>query len=86
MADNDSKQVYQLKLTICGSEPPIWRRLQIPADTTMDTVHLLFEASMGWGGGPFDFVSSSGSSARIPLRACTDLGNGTSWRRTSAGR
>lgn len=48
MSDDRGAVIYQLKLTVHGSEPPIWRRLQIPADTRMDTVHELFEASMGW--------------------------------------
>lgn len=39
-------------LTLCielrESDPRIWRRLTLPGDLTLDAVHTLFQAAMGW--------------------------------------
>lgn len=40
--------VYQLKITLRGSSPPIWRRVQTPASTTFELVYAIIEASMDW--------------------------------------
>lgn len=39
---------YQLKVTLVGSEPPIWRRFQVAADATLAKLHLTLQAVMGW--------------------------------------
>jgi hypothetical protein len=41
-------KIYQLKVTLAGIRPPIWRRLQVPADTRLDHLHLMVQAGMGW--------------------------------------
>lgn len=40
--------VYQLKVTLLGLEPPVWRRIQIPANTDLGTLHYILQAVMGW--------------------------------------
>ncbi|MDQ6999644.1 MAG: plasmid pRiA4b ORF-3 family protein [Mariprofundus sp.] len=39
---------YQIKVTLKGIRPPIWRRLLLPADCTMDALHCAIQTSMGW--------------------------------------
>jgi len=39
---------YQIKITLKGMRPPIWRRLLISADCTMDALHCAIQTSMGW--------------------------------------
>ncbi|GAB4280218.1 MAG: hypothetical protein Kow0092_35860 [Deferrisomatales bacterium] len=40
--------VYRLKVTLKGIRPPIWRRLLVPADVPLDTLHLILQIAMGW--------------------------------------
>ncbi len=42
---------YQIKVTLKGIRPPIWRRLLIPADCTMDALHCAIQIAMGWSDG-----------------------------------
>lgn len=30
-----TSEIYELKVTLLGTSPPIWRRLQVPADMTL---------------------------------------------------
>lgn len=41
-------EVYQLKITLKGSRPPIWRRVQLVADTTLFELHKIIQITMGW--------------------------------------
>jgi hypothetical protein len=35
-------------VTLEGSKPPIWRRLQVPGDTTLGELHDIIQIAMGW--------------------------------------
>jgi hypothetical protein len=40
--------IYQLKITLQDSRPPIWRRLQVRGDITLAKLHRLIQEAMGW--------------------------------------
>lgn len=41
-------EAYQLKLTLEGSKPPIWRRLVVPAAISLDALHAVIQIVMEW--------------------------------------
>src|SRR5664279_5527120 len=42
--------VYQLRVVVRGVSPLIWRRLLIPADTTIADLHAVLQVAIGWTG------------------------------------
>jgi len=40
--------VYQLKVSLDGSKPPIWRRILVPGDFTLVQLHKVIQLCMGW--------------------------------------
>jgi len=56
--------VYRVRVDLNGARPPIWRRLEVRSDVTLDVVHQVLQAAFGWadghlhrfalGGDPFD--------------------------------
>ena len=42
------KTVYQLKVSLMGSTPLVWRRAQVVADTRLSKLHKILQVVMGW--------------------------------------
>jgi len=42
--------VYQMKVTLKGIKPPIWRRIQVASTTTLTQLHRVIQRVMGWEG------------------------------------
>jgi len=40
--------VYQLKITLLGTEPPIWRRIVVPGNLNFERLHYVIQDAMGW--------------------------------------
>lgn len=41
-------KIYQIKVTLKYSSPPIWRRLLVPSSITLAQLHRVLQAAMGW--------------------------------------
>ncbi len=60
----DEVVVYRVRVDLDGAKPPIWRRLDIRSDLTLDVVHQVLQTAFEWsdshlhrfsvGGHPFD--------------------------------
>ncbi|MFC9915408.1 plasmid pRiA4b ORF-3 family protein [Streptomyces sp. NPDC127197] len=66
----------QLKIVLHGTRPPLWRRLVLPSDTSLGTLHDAIQVAFGWHGGHLhlftdEFGRGYGDAARL-----TDIGPG----------
>ncbi len=43
-----SQSIYQLKITLNDSKPPIWRRVLVPKNITFYQLHEIIQTVMGW--------------------------------------
>ena len=43
-----SNSALQLKVTLLGVKPPIWRRILVPASIALPGLHRVFQVVMGW--------------------------------------
>ena len=41
-------KIYQIKVTLKYSRPPIWRRIQVAGETTFHELHDILQRVMGW--------------------------------------
>jgi hypothetical protein len=46
-----SATVHRLKVTLRDVKPPVWRRILVASDTTLEELAALLEGAMGWLGG-----------------------------------
>jgi len=48
MCAENTRPIVQLKIILLGIEPEIWRRIQVSSDITLDRLHEIIQAVMGW--------------------------------------
>ena len=61
-----SNTVHQLKITLHGIRPPIWRRIEVPSDITLGELSPVLEAAMGWLGGHLHMFDIDGVTYGTP--------------------
>jgi hypothetical protein len=47
IAASPARHLFQFKITLRGTEPPVWRRIQV-LDDTLDKLHEHIQTAMGW--------------------------------------
>ncbi len=47
-ARGGNAQIYQLKVVLLDSGPPVWRRLQVSGDARLDWLHAVLQVAIGW--------------------------------------
>ena len=58
--------VYQLKVTLKDSKPPIWRRVEVADDITLAKLHRIIQAAMGWTDSHWHMFSLGRTSYGVP--------------------
>lgn len=48
LRQQSNEPVYQLKVTLKESKPPIWRRVLVPGSVTLYKLHQILQSVMGW--------------------------------------
>ena len=66
--------VFQLRVSLAGSRPPIWRRLEVPADIMLDELHGVIQVAFEWDDyHPYAFVTDYGvfgpPDSALPVRS-----------------
>lgn len=47
--ENNNTTIYELRVTLDYSSPPIWRKLLVPDNFTLLQLHKIIQLAMGWG-------------------------------------
>ena len=42
-------KIHEVRITLDGSKPPIWRRVAVRSDITLGQLHVVIQIVMGWG-------------------------------------
>lgn len=42
------RQIFQVRITLAGVRPPVWRRVLVPGGYTLDRLHRVVQHAMGW--------------------------------------
>lgn len=72
----ETSTVHQLKVTLRGVRPPVWRRIVVDSDTPLSELADLLEAAMGWLGGHLHAFAASDITYEAP-----DPDGDTAWGR-----
>jgi len=76
-----TEKIYQLKITLTGSKPPIWRRVLVPSGASLSRLHDILQIAMGWTDSHLHQFEHNGRLYRIPTRDW-DFGPVSDERRT----
>lgn len=57
---------FQLKITLQGARPPIWRRVLVPDTIRMDALHTVIQIAMGWTDSHLHSFTKGGNCWTVP--------------------
>ncbi len=74
-ATKSLRSIYQLKITLKGFRPPIWRRFLVASTVSLEDVHDNLQIVMGWTDSPMHEFSMGSDRYGVPVclegsRAC----------------
>jgi hypothetical protein len=61
-----ARRIFQLRVTLDGTQPPVWRRLLVPGGYTLDRVHRVIQLGMGWHGSHLHSIDVDGDTFGEP--------------------
>ncbi|MCU0586525.1 MAG: plasmid pRiA4b ORF-3 family protein [Syntrophobacteraceae bacterium] len=61
-----SDRIHQMKISLKGAKPPIWRRVLVPGELTLGQLHDVIQAAMGWDGGHLHMFKVWGLEYGVP--------------------
>jgi Plasmid pRiA4b ORF-3-like protein len=67
--------VWQLKITLKHSSPPIWRRILVADDTPLAKLHRILQIVMGWGDSHLHQFTIRGRDYGVPFRDFGEFGS-----------
>jgi hypothetical protein len=59
---------YQLKVTLRGTRPPVWRRVVVPGNLTLARLHCVIQDAMGWHDCHLHSFTVNGTEFGVPDR------------------
>ena len=48
MKNSPAAPIYQLKVTLAEVGPPVWRRIRVRGDLSLERLHAVVQRAMGW--------------------------------------
>jgi hypothetical protein len=61
-----ARMIYQVRITLEGVSPPVWRRVLLPAGFTLDRVHRVVQYAMGWNNYHLHVFETDGVQYGVP--------------------
>jgi hypothetical protein len=77
MFTNQFKRVYQFRIVLKGTKPPIWRRIQVPDNYSFENLHVAIQNVMDWevyAGSSYNFQVINPSTGLIETIGCLSFG------------
>ena len=65
-----SDEVFQLKISLLGSDPEIWRTIQISSAATLSTLHKAIQSAFDWEDSHLGVVSGNGKYSTLRFFNC----------------
>lgn len=63
----NAQSIYQLKITLKGVRPPIWRRVLVRSNSTLGQLHWVVQFSMGWTNSHLHSFAIQGVEYGVPM-------------------
>jgi hypothetical protein len=74
---NQFKRVYQFRIVLKGTKPPIWRRIQVPDNYSFENLHVAVQNVMDWevyAGSSYEFQVINPSTRLKETIGCSCFG------------